>query len=85
MSGKGVLGCRILLGLRGRHSWPGLDLLSWQAVVGISAEVGNLLLLLLLLLRHCLSTHQAIEPNGREVALRRGCNVLMPILTPTKW
>ena len=27
---------------------------------------------------------QAIEPNGREVALRRGCNVLMPILTPTK-
>jgi len=28
---------------------------------------------------------QAIEPNGREVALRRGCNVLMPILTPTKY
>jgi hypothetical protein len=27
---------------------------------------------------------QAIEPNGREIALRRGCNVLMPILTPTK-
>eukprot|EP00775_Hariotina_reticulata_P012305 gene12305-12441_t len=28
---------------------------------------------------------QAIEPNGREIALRRGCNVLMPILTPTKY
>lgn len=27
---------------------------------------------------------QAIDPNGREVALRRGANVLMPILTPTK-
>jgi hypothetical protein len=27
---------------------------------------------------------QAIEPNGREIALRRGANVLMPILTPTK-
>lgn len=28
---------------------------------------------------------QAIDPNGREVALRRGANVLMPILTPTKY
>eukprot|EP00808_Paulinella_micropora_P003546 g78986.t1 len=28
---------------------------------------------------------QAIEPNGRELALRRGCNVLMPILTPTRY
>jgi hypothetical protein len=28
---------------------------------------------------------QAIDPNGREIALRRGANVLMPILTPTKW
>ena len=28
---------------------------------------------------------QAIEPVGREIALRRGANVLMPILTPTKY
>ena len=28
---------------------------------------------------------QAIDPNGREVALRRGANVLMPILTPTRY
>jgi biotin synthase-like enzyme len=28
---------------------------------------------------------QAIDPNGREVALRRGANVLMPILTPTQY
>ena len=28
---------------------------------------------------------QAIDPNGREVALRRGANVLMPILTPTAY
>eukprot|EP00808_Paulinella_micropora_P007778 g3523.t1 len=28
---------------------------------------------------------QAIEPHGRELALRRGCNILMPILTPTKY
>ena len=27
---------------------------------------------------------QAIDPMGREIALRRGSNVLMPILTPTK-
>jgi biotin synthase-like enzyme len=27
---------------------------------------------------------QAIDPNGREIALRRGANILMPILTPTK-
>ena len=35
--------------------------------------------------RHCLPTSlQAIDPMGREIALRRGSNVLMPILTPTK-
>ncbi|CEM24053.1 unnamed protein product [Vitrella brassicaformis CCMP3155] len=28
---------------------------------------------------------QAINANGREVALRRGANVLMPILTPTQF
>lgn len=28
---------------------------------------------------------QAIDPMGREIALRRGSNVLMPILTPTKY
>ena len=28
---------------------------------------------------------QAIDPVGREIALRRGANVLMPILTPTKY
>jgi len=28
---------------------------------------------------------QAIDPLGRELALRRGANVLMPILTPTKY
>jgi biotin synthase-like enzyme/GTPase SAR1 family protein len=28
---------------------------------------------------------QAIDPVGRELALRRGANVLMPILTPTKY
>eukprot|EP00123_Amoebidium_parasiticum_P018355 comp24177_c0_seq5/m.44229 comp24177_c0_seq5/g.44229 ORF comp24177_c0_seq5/g.44229 comp24177_c0_seq5/m.44229 type:complete len:649 (-) comp24177_c0_seq5:19-1965(-) len=28
---------------------------------------------------------QAIKPNGREIALRRGANVMMPILTPTKY
>lgn len=28
---------------------------------------------------------QAIDPMGREIALRRGANVLMPILTPTKY
>ena len=28
---------------------------------------------------------QAIDAVGREVALRRGANVLMPILTPTKY
>ena len=33
---------------------------------------------------HPLTLPQAIDPNGREVALRRGANVLMPILTPTK-
>eukprot|EP00633_Aureoumbra_lagunensis_P000905 CAMPEP_0197291178 /NCGR_PEP_ID=MMETSP0890-20130614/11731_1 /TAXON_ID=44058 ORGANISM="Aureoumbra lagunensis, Strain CCMP1510" /NCGR_SAMPLE_ID=MMETSP0890 /ASSEMBLY_ACC=CAM_ASM_000533 /LENGTH=319 /DNA_ID=CAMNT_0042763811 /DNA_START=416 /DNA_END=1375 /DNA_ORIENTATION=- len=27
---------------------------------------------------------QAIRPDGREVALRRGANILMPILTPTE-
>ena len=28
---------------------------------------------------------QAIDAIGREIALRRGCNILMPILTPTKY
>lgn len=28
---------------------------------------------------------QALHPRGREIALRRGANVLMPILTPTKY
>ena len=28
---------------------------------------------------------QAIDPVGRELALRRGANILMPILTPTKY
>lgn len=28
---------------------------------------------------------QAIDPMGREVALSRGANILMPILTPTKY
>lgn len=28
---------------------------------------------------------QAIEPRGREIALQRGANVVMPILTPTKY
>lgn len=28
---------------------------------------------------------QAIDPMGREIALRRGSNILMPILTPTKY
>lgn len=28
---------------------------------------------------------QAIDPRGREVALQRGANVMMPILTPTKY
>lgn len=28
---------------------------------------------------------QAIDPMGREIALSRGANVLMPILTPTKY
>ena len=28
---------------------------------------------------------QAIDAVGREIALRRGANVLMPILTPTKY
>lgn len=28
---------------------------------------------------------QAIEPRGREIALCRGANVIMPILTPTKY
>jgi hypothetical protein len=28
---------------------------------------------------------KAINPMGREIALRRGANVLMPILTPTKY
>lgn len=32
---------------------------------------------------HC--PQQAIDAVGREVALRRGANVLMPILTPTKY
>lgn len=27
---------------------------------------------------------QAILPTGREIALERGANVVMPILTPTK-
>lgn len=30
-------------------------------------------------------TPQAIDPMGREIALRRGSNILMPILTPTKY
>eukprot|EP00887_Chlorella_sp_A99_P004653 scaffold4.g4653.t1 len=28
---------------------------------------------------------QALDPVGREIALRRGSNILMPILTPTKY
>ena len=28
---------------------------------------------------------QAIDAVGREIALRRGANILMPILTPTKY
>eukprot|EP00741_Cyanophora_paradoxa_P017505 tig00020995_g16914.t1 len=28
---------------------------------------------------------QAIHPSGRELGLNRGCNVLMPILTPLKY
>lgn len=28
---------------------------------------------------------QAIDPRGREIALQRGANVMMPILTPTKY
>ena len=28
---------------------------------------------------------QAVDPVGREIALRRGANILMPILTPTKY
>ena len=28
---------------------------------------------------------QALHPRGRELALRRGANVLMPILTPTQY
>ena len=28
---------------------------------------------------------QALHPRGRELALRRGANVLMPILTPTEY
>ena len=28
---------------------------------------------------------QALHPRGRELALRRGANVLMPILTPTAY
>jgi hypothetical protein len=28
---------------------------------------------------------QAINPVGRELALQRGANILMPILTPTQY
>lgn len=33
----------------------------------------------------CCVDPQAIVPTGREIALERGANVVMPILTPTKW
>lgn len=38
--------------------------------------------------QHAVATRcpvQAIDAVGREIALRRGANVLMPILTPTKY